>query len=407
MMSMTEMTDCIVIGAGASGMMCAGKCAERGKSVLLIEKNNICGKKLYITGKGRCNVTNRCSTEEFFENVVSNPKFLYGAYRNFDSAAVMGFFEEHGVPLKVERGNRVFPVSDKAADIVSALEKYCSGADKVRGSVSRINVSDGKVQGVTLSDGRTFLSEKVVVATGGASYPVTGSDGSGYMLAAEVGHKIITPTPSLVPVEVSEIQICKALQGLTLKNVSVRVLRGNKTVYSDFGELLFTHFGISGPVVLSASTVALPGDVFVIDMKPALDEQALDERILSDFAEYSNRDLINAIGDLLPSKMIPVAVSVADIDPRKKVNAVTKTERRRFLETLKRFTLTVSALRSFKEAVVTRGGVDVREVSPSDMQSKKIKGLYFCGEVLDVDAYTGGFNLQIAFSTAVKAAENI
>lgn len=395
----------IVIGAGAAGMMCAATAAMNGADVLLIERNDRCGRKLAITGKGRCNVTNACSRDEFLKNVVSNPRFLYSALSSFSSEDTMTFFESLGVPLKIERGNRVFPVSDQASDIVSALKQCCldCGVRLKKGTVTSILTEDGAVAGVRLADGSVFRGEKVVVACGGMSYPVTGSDGSGFRLAEACGHKIVPPRPSLVPWEVEETEFCKSLQGLSLKNVSLRVEGEGKTVFSDFGEMMFAHFGITGPMILSASTVLVSGMKLHIDLKPALTEEQLDRRLLADFEKYRLKNIGNAFSDLLPSKLILPFLSLCQLDPSGKVHEITRAQRKQVLYCLKNVTLTARCPRPISEAIVTAGGVEVSQVDPRSMESRLCRGLYFCGEVLDVDAYTGGFNLQIAFSTGYLA----
>lgn len=401
-----------VIGGGAAGMMAAIHAAYMGAEVTLYEKNDRLGKKLRITGKGRCNVTNDSSTEEFLQNVPTNPRFLYTALSRFSTADTMDFFEGCGVPLKVERGKRVFPVSDKASDIVKALSdrmKDC-GVKVVTDKITDIEISNGEVCGVRAAD-KLYTADSVIICTGGRSYSVTGSDGDGYRFAKRAGHTVTELKPSLVPI-VCEGNLCPRMQGLSLKNVSLKVVRrdSGKCVYEDFGEMMFTHFGITGPMVLSASA-HLP-DISEgkyeahIDLKPALDEAALDARIRSDFAKYNNKDFINSLGDLLPLKMIEPVVELSGIDPRKKVNSITREERHRLLDTIKCIRLHLLRFRPIEEAIITKGGVAVNEINPKTMESKLLRGLYFAGEVLDLDAYTGGFNLQIAFSTAVVAGEN-
>ncbi|MBQ8381812.1 MAG: NAD(P)/FAD-dependent oxidoreductase [Clostridia bacterium] len=398
-----------VIGGGAAGMMAAGKAASLGASVTLFEKNDRFGKKLYITGKGRCNVTNACSVNDFLANVPTNPRFLYGAAARFTPADTMEFFENLGVPLKVERGNRVFPVSDHSSDIVNALVRYMkeSGVATRNEKVTAIRPDeDGYI--VETSRG-SYPFHRVIVATGGLSYPTTGSDGDGYRFAKEFGIDVTATRPSLVPLETNEVW-CPLLQGLALKNVALTAVdtRSGKVVYRDFGEMLFTHFGLSGPVVLSLSahlSDPAPGRYRLeIDLKPALDEATLDKRLLSDFAKYANKDFANALSDLLPSKMISVFVGLCGIPPHQKVHSVTKTQREQILHLLKHLTVTVKRPRPIAEAIITSGGISVKELSPKTMESKKHPGLYFVGEVIDLDAYTGGFNLQIAFSTAMAAA---
>ncbi len=401
--------DCIVIGAGAAGMMCAITAAEMGKKVLLIEKNKVFGKKLRITGKGRCNVTNDCDADTFFANVVHHPAFLRSAYASFSCYDTMAFFERLGVPLKTERGGRVFPVSDRASDIVQALTDRLQQLDVsvVHAEAESICVTDGRISGVRLKTGEVLSASRVVLACGGASYPATGSDGTGYRIAADCGHAIVPLTPSLVPVELEPVEVCRQLQGLSLRNVAIRLVRNGNAVYRDFGEMLFTHFGVSGPIILSASTVAQSGDILEIDLKPALDFEQLDKRVCQDFAHYSNKNLSNALGDLLPSKLIPVMIETSGLSAYQKVHDITKAQRQTFVRLLKNFSFTVKGLRPIEEAIVTAGGVDVRQVNPKDMQSKLVTGLYFAGEILDVDAYTGGFNLQIAFSTGYKAGLSV
>lgn len=401
--------DCIVIGAGAAGMMCAITAAEMGKKVLLIEKNKVFGKKLRITGKGRCNVTNDCDADTFFANVVHHPAFLRSAYASFSCYDTMAFFERLGVPLKTERGGRVFPVSDRASDIVQALTDRLQQLDVsvVHAEAESICVTDSRISGVRLKTGEVLSASRVVLACGGASYPATGSDGTGYRIAADCGHTIVPLTPSLVPVELEPVEVCRQLQGLSLRNVAIRLVRNGNAVYRDFGEMLFTHFGVSGPIILSASTVAQSGDILEIDLKPALDFEQLDKRVCQDFAHYSNKNLSNALGDLLPSKLIPVMIETSGLSAYQKVHDITKAQRQTFVRLLKNFSFTVKGLRPIEEAIVTAGGVDVRQVNPKDMQSKLVTGLYFAGEILDVDAYTGGFNLQIAFSTGYKAGLSV
>ena len=409
-MSLDRIKVC-VIGGGAAGMLCAGKAAEGGFDVTLYEKMNAVGRKLAITGKGRCNVTNNCDRNTFMDNVPTNPRFLYGAYASFTSEDTMAFFEGLGVPLKTERGNRVFPQSDRAFDIVDALRDYCKsrGVKIIHEKVEDIIVTDGVFTAVKVH-GRSVAYDKCAICTGGVSYPKTGSDGDGYRFAESVGINVVEPKPSLVPLETKEGWV-KELMGLSLKNVSLAVYdtkRGNKEVYTDFGELLFTHFGISGPMALSASCHMKPMEKdrykVKIDLKPALDEKALDNRLLSDFEKYKNKDFANSLGALLPAKLIPVFVKLTGIDGSKKVNVITKAERQKILSTLKGLECTVKGYRPIDEAIITSGGIDTKEIDPKTMESKKVKGLYFAGEVIDVDAYTGGFNLQIAFSTANLAS---
>ena len=394
-------------------MMAAITAAGLGKSTLLLEKMNRCGKKISITGKGRCNVTNNCTSDDFFANIPTNPRFLYSAYAGFNSQDCMDFFERLGVPLKTERGNRVFPVSDKAEDIVRALEQGCEdyGVNRIFSKVTEIIAEDGAVNGVKCGS-RTYFAPSVLIATGGKSYPGTGSDGDGYRFAEELGHTVTDIKPSLVPIE-SDDDYCRDMMGLSLKNVvlTLKDTVKNKVVFSEMGEMLFTHFGVSGPLVLSASShipqVESGRYIFYIDLKPALDEKKLDERILRDFKEIPNRIFANSLSKLLPSKMIPTVVELSGIDGEKQVNSVTKQERQRLVSLLKAFPVHIRSFRPIAEAIVTSGGVKVSEVSPKTMESKLVKGLYFAGEVLDVDGYTGGFNLQIAFSTGCLAGENM
>ena len=402
-----------VIGGGAAGMFCAGRAAEYGCEVILYEKMKQVGRKLAITGKGRCNVTNNCDRNTFIENVPTNPRFMYAAYSSFDSEDTINFFEGLGVPLKTERGNRVFPVSDKSFDIVDALKDYCkdNGVKIIHQKVDDVVCEDGVAVGVIV-DGKKCLYDKVVVCTGGKSYTKTGSDGDGYKFAEKLGINIVEPKPSLVPLETKE-KWPRDLMGLSLKNVRVSVYDSikQKEIYSDFGEMLFTHFGLSGPMILSASCHIKPmqKDRYKvrIDLKPALDEKTLDNRLLGDFDKNKNRNFGNSLSELLPQKLIPIFISLVGIPEEKKVNTITREERQKVLNTLKCMECTINSFRPIEEAIITSGGVDVKEIDPGTMMSKKIKNLYFAGEVIDVDAYTGGFNLQIAFSTANLAALDV
>lgn len=402
----------VVIGGGAAGMMAAIAATGAGAAVVLLEKNDRLGKKLRITGKGRCNLTNDCDGNTFLTNVPTNPRFLYGALAGFSNGDTKTFFEGLGVPLKTERGNRVFPVSDHAGDVVAAMEKKCrqSGVEIRHAVAQGIELSDGRVTGVRTSDG-VIPANAVIVATGGASYPLTGSTGDGYRFAREAGLTVTEILPSLVPLT-SHGSLCPSMQGLSLRNVGVKIVRreNGKVVYEDFGELMFTHFGVTGPTVLSASahlSDIQPGKYEMrIDLKPALDEKKLDARVLSDFGKYRNRDFANALCDLLPQKMIPAFVRLCGVAGDRKVNAVTREERERVVETLKCFCVPLDGFRPIEEAIVTRGGVSVKELSPKTMEAKSVRGLYFAGEVIDVDAYTGGFNLQIAFSTGYAAGKS-
>lgn len=393
----------IVIGGGAAGLMAAGTAAEQGANVTLFETNEKVGRKLFITGKGRCNVCSDCDAQEVLRNVPVNPRFLYSALGGFSPADVKAFFEEKGVALKTERGNRVFPVSDRAADIIDALFLWVkrTGVSIVHGTVSDVIIENGRVTGVRVGK-KTYPADRVIVATGGASYPQTGSTGDGYRFAREAGHTVVPANPSLVPL-VEKGETCRELMGLSLRNVQLTVFENEKKIYTDFGEMLFTHFGLSGPLVLSASAhmrhIGSKNYRVEIDLKPALDEKTLDKRLLSDFDKHKNSDFVNALGELLPRKIIPAVIEKSGIDPREKVNAITKKQRASLLHVLKAFPVEISGKRPIAEAIITTGGVSVREVSPKTMESKKCSGLYFAGEVLDVDAYTGGFNLQIAWST--------
>ena len=399
----------LVVGGGAAGMMAAIAAAEAGALVTLLERNDRMGKKLRITGKGRCNLTNDCDLNEFLQNVPTNPRFLYTALTKFSTSDTKSFFESLGVPLKTERGKRVFPVSDKAGDVVSALDKKCRsmGVKIIHERVLEILTEGNTAVGVRTPSAE-YTGDAVILCTGGRSYAQTGSDGDGYRFATALGHTVTPIGPSLVPL-VAEGKLCASMQGLSLKNVALRILdkASKKTVYSDFGEMMFTHFGLTGPLVLSASAhlsdLKTKKYEAVIDLKPALDEKTLDARIRSDFEKYRNRDVINALDDLLPQKMIAPVVDLCAIDPRKKVHSVTREERERMVRLLKNLTVEIHDFRPINEAIITRGGVSVREIDPKTMRSKLIEGLYFAGEIIDVDAYTGGFNLQIAFSTAYLA----
>ena len=401
-----------VIGGGAAGMMAAIKAAENGAEVTLIERNDRPGKKLRITGKGRCNVTNACDTKEFLNHVPTNPRFLYSALSCFSTEDTVAFFEEAGVPLKVERGRRVFPVSDRAEDIVNALVKRvkAAGVRIVTGRVDALEARDGAICGCRIGQ-RLMEADAVIIATGGRSYPGTGSDGDGYRLAGELGHNVTPLIPSLVPLT-SKSRICPSLQGLSLRNVALKVTdtTTGKTAYEDFGEMMFTHFGMTGPMILSASAhlseLSAGRYEAHIDLKPALDEKTLDARILSDFAKYANKDFINALSDLLPAKLIPVVVGLTGIDERKKVNSVTKEERGVLVRTVKDLRIRIDGFRPIAEAIVTKGGIDVKQIDPKTMESKLVSGLYFAGEVIDVDAYTGGYNLQIAFATGALSGQS-
>ena len=404
----------IVVGAGAAGLMASGIAAENGNDVLLIERNDRVGRKVMITGKGRCNVTNNCTMiNELIAAVPTNGRFLYSAFSRFMPIDTMELFEDMGVPLKVERGNRVFPESDKAVDIVDALNAFSQdgGAKRIKGRVTELIINDGAVKGVKLEDGEEFEADSVIVATGGASYPLTGSTGDGYELAKQAGHTIVDLKPSLVPLVCHE-GFCSDLQGLSLRNIEITVLDTEtyKEVYKDFGEMLFTHYGVSGPVILSASShlkdVKPRRFEIHIDLKPAITYEQLDKRIQRDFLENANKNFINALDALLPKKLVPVIVRLCGIKPATKVNQITKEQRGRLVNLLKDLKVTVMKFRPLEEAIVTSGGVSVKEIDPKTMESKLCKGLFFAGEVIDVDAYTGGFNLQIAFSTGRLAGES-
>ncbi len=406
----TLRADVAIIGGGAAGLMAAALISERGFDTLLIEPNKLMGKKLRITGKGRCNLTNDCDNKHFLENVPCNGSFLYSAINRFGTADTMAFFERLGVPLKTERGNRVFPVSDSAHDIANALERFGreKGVRMLHKRASALKTRDGVLTGIVAED--TEVSCKaVVLCTGGASYPGTGSTGDGYALAKNVGHTIITPQPSLVPL-VSDDDYCAEMQGFSLRNVTLRVLDENgKVFYEELGEMLFTHFGVSGPLVLSASSHMRDFEKhkyrLSIDLKPGLSEQQLDERILRDFKKYANRDFANVLSDLAGHTMIPVLVRLSGIPEETKVNSITKEQRRTLVRLFKEFPVSIAEPRPVDEAIITSGGVSVKEINPKTLESKLIKGLYFAGEIIDVDAYTGGFNLQIAWSTAYAAAQ--
>lgn len=405
------MTDTIIIGAGAAGSFAAVSAARLGKTVVLFERNEKIGRKLRITGKGRCNVTNNSSVEEHMKNIPVNSRFMYSAFSMFSAEDTMNFFEELGVPLKTERGNRVFPVSDNAGDIVDSLDRELRrlGVKIIHKRVDSLIIENGICCGVT-ADGREYRSGSVLIACGGKSYPNTGSTGDGYKLAESAGHTVTELKPSLVPLT-SDDSFCRELMGLSLRNVTLKLYDGEKLIYSEMGEMLFTHFGVSGPLVLSASShirnMQKNRYKLVIDMKPALSPEQLDSRIQRDFSENLNRDFINGIRKLLPAKMIPVIVRLSGISPERKINSITKEERRHFGSLIKEFPVSISGFRPIDEAIITSGGVSVKEINPKTMESKLCGGLFFVGEVIDVDGYTGGFNLQIAFSTAYSAAVNL
>ena len=400
-----DMPKIAIVGAGAAGLLAAGSAASLGADVTVFEANSRPGKKLLITGKGRCNVTSDSTLEELIANVTKNERFLYSAFSALSPTDLMALIEEHGTKLKTERGRRVFPLSDKSSDILGALLSYAKGAKLVFERVLDVKTEDQRAIGVVTSKG--FIPfDAVILATGGVSYPLTGSDGSGLRIAKGLGHTVTPLIPSLVPL-VSPSHLCPQMQGLSLRNVAITVRDGDTVVYRDFGEMLFTHFGVSGPMILSASAHLRKTDfsscMLSIDLKPALDEKELDHRLLSDFSKAPNKDFANALGALLPSKMISPFISYLKIDPRRKVHTITKKERREILCALKCFEIPISGFRPIEEAIVTSGGVSVKEIQPKTMESKQIKHLYFAGEMIDVDAYTGGYNLQIAFSTGYLA----
>jgi len=407
-------TDAVIIGGGAAGLMCAVQLAWGGKSALVIEHERVLAKKLRITGKGRCNVTNNCDARTVLDNTVSNPRFMYSALSSFTPEDTMAFFEMLGVSLKTERGNRVFPVSDNANDIADCLINTAkqAGVKIVKGDAKEIIIKDGRAVGVRCEDD-SYFGNYIIIATGGKSYPKTGSTGDGYAFAKAAGHTVTDITPSLVPMVTAQRSECAEMMGLSLRNVTLSMYEKGreKPVFSELGEMLFTHFGISGPLVLSAS--AHIKDMkngryqVLIDLKPALDDDKLDKRILRDFEDSKNRDFSNSLGRLLPAKLIPVIIRRTGIDSAKKINQITKSEREKLVNEIKRFRLDIAALRPIDEAIITRGGVSVSEIEPKSMRSKKVDGLYFIGEVLDIDAYTGGFNLQLAFASAAAAARDI
>lgn len=417
------MSKVIVVGGGPAGMFAAYFAAKNGHKVTLLEKNEKLGKKLYITGKGRCNITNSSDMEVLFQNVCSNRKFLYSAFYSYTNEQVIDFFEEHGLKTKIERGNRVFPMSDHSSDVISTLAKALRsvGVDvwlHTRVKNLLIEMTDGQeetmekqISGVLLEDCRKLYADAVILATGGFSYQSTGSTGDGYRFAEESGHRMTAITPSLVPLETKEDWVTQ-LQGLSLKNVSIRITKGKKKLYEDFGEMLFTHFGLSGPMILSASAAIkseyLKEDLSLsIDLKPALDKEQLDKRILREFDEAINKQFKNVVPKLLPAKMIPIIIELSQIDGEKKVNEITKEERMNFVNLLKSLPITITGTRGWNEAIITKGGVSVKDVNPSTMESKVVKQLYFAGELLDLDAMTGGYNLQIAWSTGYLAGNSI
>ncbi|MCM1160103.1 MAG: NAD(P)/FAD-dependent oxidoreductase [Roseburia sp.] len=405
-----------IAGGGPAGMIAGVFAARAGCSVTLIEQNEKLGKKLFLTGKGRCNVTNACETEELFSSMVTNEKFMYSSFYGFDNRMVMAFFEELGVPLKVERGNRVFPVSDHSSDIIKALQYELRrlGVEVLLNTKVKellLEKTEGeekpRIKGVALKNGNVLEADRVLLATGGLSYPSTGATGDGYKMAEKAGHKVTELYPALVPLVVKE-SWCHKLQGLSLKNVSAKIMQGKKLLYEGFGELLFTHFGVSGPLMLTASSYLTKKlkepAVLILDLKPALSEKQLDDRLLREFEANNNKQFKNILGSLFPAKLIPVMLQMSPILPEKKCNEISKEERRAFLELVKNLEMTITGTRGFEEAIITQGGLSVKEVNPSTMESKRVEGLYFAGEVLDLDAVTGGYNLQIAWSTGYLAA---
>lgn len=429
------MSNVLVVGGGAAGMMAAIAAAEKGHKVTLLEKNEKLGKKLFITGKGRCNVTNAADMDVLFDNVCTNAKFLYSAFYQYDNRAVMALLEKAGCPLKVERGDRVFPVSDHSSDVIAAFQRELKKRgvevllntqvkqliweeistdfeENIENEKGRKNAPTLQLTGVELANGKKVSADACILCTGGISYPSTGSTGDGHRFAEKCGHKMVECKPALVPLETEE-KWCGELMGLSLRNVELRMCNGKKELYHGFGEMLFTHFGVSGPLVLSASSFygkskKDKGEVkLYIDLKPALDLEQLDKRLLRDFEENKNKQFKNALNGLFPTKLIPVMIELSGINPDKKINEITKEERRSFAVLIKNLPLTVTGTRSFAEAIITQGGVSVKDVNPSTMESKKVKGLYFAGELLDLDAMTGGFNLQIAWSTGYLAGNSI
>lgn len=406
------MSKVIIIGGGAAGMFAALGAVDAGHQVTILEQNEKLGKKIYITGKGRCNLTNACETSEIFENIPRNAKFLYSAIYGYDNFRVIDFFEEHGMPTKTERGNRVFPVSDHSSDVIATLQRTLKNKGvtvRLHTKAEHLEIEEGKVRGVKTSNGTTYPADAVIIATGGYSYQTTGSTGDGYRFAKKSGHTIAPLSPSLVPMTVKE-DYCMQMQGLSLKNVEVKIKDGKKVLFEEFGEMLFTHFGVSGPVLLSASSFCARAIRkrplrLAIDLKPALSWEQLDERILRDFSDSRNKQFKNALNHLYPAKLIPVIIDRSGVDPDKKVNEVTREERRSLAEATKALEFTLTGLRGYKEAIITQGGISVKDINPSTMESRKVRGLYFAGEILDLDAVTGGFNLQIAWSTGWAAGK--
>lgn len=407
------MSRVVVVGGGAAGMIAAVAAAERGHKVTLLEQNEKLGKKIFITGKGRCNLTNASDMEQIFENIVTNPKFLYSALYGFDNRACMTFFEENGLRLKTERGNRVFPFSDHSSDVIKTLEKklHRSGVEiRLHTKVDKLIVEESRIAGVCDESGETYAADSVILATGGVSYPSTGSTGDGHRMAEETGHRVTTCYPALVPLRIRE-PWCRDLMGLALKNVTVTVKNGKKVLYEGFGEMLFTHYGVSGPLILSASSyinkLAIGNELrLLLDLKPALTMEQLQKRLIREFEQNRQKQFKNALGGLFPARLIPVMLELSDIDPEKKAGEIGKGERNAFAEVIKGLPMTITGTADFNEAIVTKGGVSVRDINPSTMESKIIAGLYFAGELIDVDALTGGYNLQIAWSTGHLAGES-
>ena len=414
------MRNTIVIGGGPAGLMAAIASSKNGDKVTIVEKMQACGRKLLITGKGRCNITNNAQMDKFMENTPTNPKFLYGAFNNFTNKDIVKLLDENGIKTKVERGERVFPVSDRAQDVLDALLYILKKQDVqilTNAPVKKIIMdNEKKVEAIELNDRKVIKADKIILATGGKSYPITGSTGDGYKLAKDLGHTVTKIKPSLVPLT-SNSEVCKKLQGLSLRNVSIELQIQNKVIYKDFGEMLFTHFGVSGPIVLSASSYLVKAkDIeeilkenkvkLEIDLKPALSEEKLDARILRDFEEQKNKQFKNSLDKLLPQKFIPVIIERTNIDGNKKVNEITKQERQKLVNELKHFKININGTRPIEEAIITSGGISVKEINPKTMESKLVNGLYFAGEIIDVDCLTGGYNLQVAWSTGYTAGIN-
>jgi predicted Rossmann fold flavoprotein len=407
------MEEVIVIGGGPAGMIGAIMAARNNKKVLLIEKNDKLGKKLYITGKGRCNITNESDVDELFNNIITNNKFLYSALYTFDSYSLINFFNELGLKTKTERGNRVFPKSDKSSDVIKVLDKELKRLNVkvlLNTSVKNIIIKDNTLQAIKTTDNEIFNCSKVIVATGGISYSSTGSTGDGYKFAKKIGHNIKETVPGLVPLEVDENWVPK-LQGVSLKNVNIKFINNNKVIYENFGEMLFTHYGLTGPLILSGSSYLPKNNIkdikLEIDLKPSLSFEQLDKRVVKDFSKYSRKNFSNALNDLLPKKMIPVIIDLSTIPDDKQVDQITKEERKQLVNLLKSLKCTIKNRRDFNEAIITRGGINIKEINPNTMESKLIDNIYFAGEVLDLDALTGGYNLQIAFSTGYLAGISV